>query len=109
MRNRLIEELKRNQEILLAASGSDADAVLTGEGETYVRGYISLNPRSGIRAKDGEPVYDGFLSVELLGRQEDVLWSYLATPRFQSSHLDHDLARQVSRKLEQALGVRVRP
>lgn len=83
--------------------------MLTGDGDTYIRGYISLNPRSGTRPGDGEPVYDGFLSVELKGKNDEVLWSYLATPRFQSSHVERDLAKQVVRKMEQARGARARP
>src|ERR1700730_9550605 len=100
LRKRIVEELKRSREITLALSASDADAILTGDGDTYIRGYISLNPRSGTRARDGDPVYDGFLSVELRGKNDEVLWSYLATPRFQSSHVEQDLAKQVFRKLE---------
>jgi hypothetical protein len=94
---------------MLAASPPEADAVLTGDGDTFVRGYISLNPRSGTRPGDGDPVYDGFLSVQLKAKNDEVLWSYLATPRFQSSHVEQDLAKQISRRLEQALGVRARP
>ena len=109
LRKRIAEELKRSREITAALSASDADAILTGDGETYIRGYISLNPRSGTRVQDGEPVYDGFLSVQLKGKSGEVLWSYLATPRFQSSHVEQDLAKQVFRKLEQALGIRARP
>lgn len=109
LRKRIVDELKRSREIMLAASPADADAVLTGDGDTYIRGYISLNPRSGTRPGDGEPVYDGFLSVQLKGKNAEVLWSYLATPRFQSSHVERDLAKQVARKLETALGVRARP
>ena len=109
LRKRIIDELKRSHEITPASSASDADAVLTGDGETYIRGYISLNPRSGTRAGEGEPIYDGFLSVELKGKNDEVLWSYLATPRFQSSHVEQDLAKQVCRKIEQALGIKARP
>ena len=109
LRKRIVDELKRSQEIMLAASPADADAVLTGDGDTYIRGYISLNPRSGTRPGDGEPVYDGFLSVELKGKNDEVLWSYLATPRFQSSHVERDLAKHVFRKIERALGLPARP
>jgi len=109
LRKRIVDELKRSREIMLAASPPEADAVLTGDGDTFVRGYISLNPRSGTRPGDGDPVYDGFLSVQLKAKNDEVLWSYLATPRFQSSHVEQDLAKQISRRLEQALGVRARP
>ena len=108
-RKRIVDELKRSRDITLAVSPEDADAVLTGDSDLYIRGYISLNPRSGTRPGDGEPVYDGFLSVELKGKNDEVLWSYLATPRFQSSHVERDLAKQVIRKMEQELGVRTRP
>ena len=83
--------------------------MLTGDGDTYTRGYISLNPQSETRPGDGEPIYDGFLSVELKGKNAEVLWSYLVTPHFQLSHVERDLAKQVSRKLELALGVRTQP
>lgn len=109
LRKHIVDELKRSREIATVSSASEADAVLTGECDTYIRGYVSLNPRSGIRVQDGEPIYDGFLSVQLKGKNDEVLWSYLATPRFQTSHVEQDLAKQVFRKLEQALGVRARP
>lgn len=109
LRKHLIDDLKRSRELTLASSASDADAVLTGDGDVYIRGYISLNPRSGTRPGDGEPVYDGFLSVKLIGKNEEVLWSYLATPHFQSSHVEQDLAKEVCRKMEQAVGARGRP
>ena len=109
LRKRIVDELKTEPGDNAAASPADADAVLTGDGDTYIRGYISLNPRSGTRPGDGEPVYDGFLSVELKGKNDEVLWSYLATPRFQSSHVERDLAKQVVRKMEQARGARARP
>jgi phosphate ABC transporter phosphate-binding protein len=55
-----------------------ADAVLHGTGELWVRGYLSASPHSPSSLR--EPVYDGYLSLQLDNRTGETLWSYLVTP-----------------------------
>src|SRR5215475_10522136 len=64
LRARVVAELHKNS-IAIAASPSGADAILGGGGEVWVKAYRSLNPRSGRQPSNGDPVYAGYLTVEL--------------------------------------------
>ena len=99
----LISELRRSDRLKVVSSPQDADAVITGAGELWVRGFYSLNPRSGIMPQNGTAVFGGSLSIELNGRDGDTLWSYLATPRTGSTDIGRDLCRQLVRQLTEAL------
>jgi hypothetical protein len=103
LRQDLIAELRRLGSPSIVASESDADAILTGDGETWIKGYRSLNPRSGRLPSDGEPVYAGFLSVELRDAKGETLWSYLETLGPTSDNISKDLAKQVVKRLMDAL------
>jgi len=103
-RNALISALRKHREVVLADSPDRADAVLTGSGEVWVKGYYSLNPRMRTPGEDAHPIYGGFLSVELKGRQNEVLWSYLVTPRRSGpGEVGRNLAGQIVKKLCEAL------
>src|SRR5580704_8747075 len=65
LRSEVIAELRKLGSVSLAANAPAADVILGGGGEIWVRGYQSLNPRSGESLSNGTPVYGGFLSVEL--------------------------------------------
>lgn len=103
LRKDLISELRKSGRLEVVSSPREADAVLTGAAELWIRGYYSLNPRSGIMPQNGTPVLGGSLSVELAGRGADTLWSYLATPHFGSKDIGKDLCKEVIRELTQAL------
>ncbi len=102
LRDDVIAEL-RKLSISIAPERSGADAVLTGDGETWIKGYRSLNPRSGRSPSNGTPLYAGFLSVELKDAKGDTLWSYLATPASGSDDISKDLAKRVAKHLAEAL------
>lgn len=105
LRAGLIEELRKLHRITLAASPQDADAVISGKGETWIRGYYSLNPRArSISSEDAHPIYGGYLSVELKGQGSETLWSYLVTPRrFGPEDIGRNLGSQMVHKLVEAL------
>jgi hypothetical protein len=95
-------DLERSLEqsgVQVVPSSADADAVLSASGDVYVKGYVSLNPRSGTGPHRGEPVMGGYLSVELKGKGNETLWSYLATPRFGSTQIERALSKQVTKEL----------
>jgi hypothetical protein len=71
IRDKIVKRLRRGSEVEIVASPNEADAVITGDGEIWVKGYI--NPSS--RAHDARPVFGGYLSVELKGRNNETLWS----------------------------------
>ena len=103
LRADLISELRKSHRLSVAASPEAADAVITGAGETWIRGYYSLNPRVR-NTSDAYPIYGGYLSIELKGRGGETLWSYLVTPkRFGSEDIGRNLCGQIVRKLVDAL------
>jgi hypothetical protein len=102
LREEPISELRRLGSLSIVASESDADAILTGNGETWIKGYRSLNPRSGRLPSEGEPVYAGFLSVELADPKGNTLWSYLVNAGPASETISKDLARQIAKHLTEA-------
>ena len=57
LREDLIAALRRLGSPSIVGSESDADAIITGDGETWIKGYRSLNPRSGRLPANGEPLY----------------------------------------------------
>ena len=104
VRQAVIDELRRRAKPSVVDSSAQADAVLTGSGEIWVKGYFSLNPRARSVGEDAHPVYGGYLSVELRGAHGDVLWSYLVTPRrYGSEPVPRALAAQIVKKLREAL------
>jgi phosphate transport system substrate-binding protein len=97
MREQLVRRLRKSSEVQLVSDPGDADALLRGTGRTWVTGHFSLSPHShGLT----QPVFEGFLSVEVVGKNKEVLWSYLVTPgKFPWNGIADDLAHQVVSKL----------
>lgn len=95
----LATELRRSDIFTLAEFAEQADATLTGRGDTWLKGYYSLNPRAGTSPTNGQPVYGGYISLELKDRAGVTLWSYLATPHASSANIAHDLSKDVVKHL----------
>lgn len=76
LRKIVVEKLRAKGTFQLADSAADADAVVQGSGEMWVEGYVSSRPHSSTR----EPVYSGYLSIEVKSRDGETVWSYLVTP-----------------------------
>lgn len=102
IREDLIVEL-RKLSFSIVASEANADVIVSGNGETWIKGYRSLNPRSGRLPSNGEPVYAGYLSVELVDTNGETLWSYLVTLGPASENITKDLAKQIAKHLTEAL------
>jgi hypothetical protein len=103
LREELIAELRRLGSPSIAGSEADADAIVAGDGETWIKGYRSLNPRSGRLPSNGEPLYAGFLSLELKDTKGDTLWSYLVTLGPTSENISKNLSKQIVKHLTDAL------
>jgi hypothetical protein len=104
LRADLLGELRKQNSLSLAPSEPTADVILGGGGEIWIKGYRSLNPRSGRLPSDGTPVYAGYLSVELRNTRGETIWSYLVTPGTGSSEdVAKDLAKRIARHLLEAL------
>lgn len=90
----LVSELRKLKSIEVVDSPDKANAILTGDGDIYVKGYYSLNPRSGLSVANGHPIYGGYLSIELRDASGVTLWSYLA-----NASDSKDAARQLSKDI----------
>ena len=103
VRHSLIDDLSKGR-VKVVPSPGQADATLTGSGEVWIKGYYSLNPRDRSVAGNAHAIYGGYLSVELKGSRDEVLWSYLVTPRrFGPNSVSQNLAGQIAKKLEEAV------
>lgn len=97
----LVRELAKNHRFRLADSASGADFVVKGTGQVWVRGYVSANSRTPANSR--QPVYGGYLSIEVVGAGGQPLWSWLATPgRMAWNNIVENLADQATHKLEEA-------
>ncbi|MGA8814683.1 MAG: hypothetical protein WB523_19210, partial [Candidatus Sulfotelmatobacter sp.] len=103
LREDLIAELHKMKSVSLAGDESSADAILGGGGEVWIRGYRSHNPQLGKVPPNGTPIFTGFLSIELRDRNDQTLWSYLATPPASSGDVSRDLSILIATKLDEAL------
>jgi len=102
LRSHVVSEIEKSHILRIAKDVAQADAVLGGKGEVWVKEHYSLNPRSR-SLDDAHTVYAGYLSVELQGKKDETLWSYLAPPHSAGENVDRDLARLVVRKLTDAI------
>jgi phosphate ABC transporter phosphate-binding protein len=103
LREDAIAELRKAGSISLVSAATGADAILGGGGEVWIKGYRSLNPRSGRLPSNGTPVYAGYLSVELRNSGGETLWSYLVTPGTSSGDVSKDLAKRIAKHVVAAI------
>jgi phosphate ABC transporter phosphate-binding protein len=99
LREQVKAELRRSQNFHAVDTPAEAELVLTGTGEVWVKSHYSLNPRTR-SVNDAQAVYTGYLSVELKGKKGETVWSYLATPHSSGSgDVSRILARLVVGKM----------
>jgi len=103
LREDVIAELRKQSSVAVADSESSADLVLGGGGEVWVKGYVSLNPRSGRSPSSGKPVYAGYLSVELRNKKGETLWSDLVTPGNAPDDVFKDLAKRIAKHVGEGM------
>lgn len=101
MREQLVRRLRNSGDVQVVSDPKQADALVRGTGRTWVTGHISLSPRSHSLS---EPVVEGYLSVEVVGKRDETLWSYLVTPsRFPWNGIPDDLTHRLVSKLLRAI------
>jgi phosphate transport system substrate-binding protein len=99
-RERVAARLRKDGRLDLVDAPAQADAVMSGTAEIWITGYVARNPRS---PSTTEPVYSGFLSARVTGKNNEIVWSYLVTPRkFAWGGIVHDLADNLAAKLLEA-------
>lgn len=77
LRQSLIKRLRKSK-YQIVDSPNDADAMVKGAGQIWIKGYLTTNSRAP--ATNRQAVYGGYLSVEIIGKDGETLWSYLVTP-----------------------------
>ena len=98
LRDRLIEKLRQKTKWDIVSSAATADAVIKGSGSLWIAGYYSTAPHSTSMSR--QPAYHGFLSVEILGKDNEPLWSSLVTPsKLAAGDISRDLADHLVAKL----------
>jgi phosphate ABC transporter phosphate-binding protein len=101
MRKQMIERLRKSRVVQVVSDPKEADALIRGTGQTWVTGHVSLSPRSH---SPSHATFEGFLSVEVVGKNDETLWSYLVSPsNFPWNGISDDLTRQLVSKLLAAL------
>jgi phosphate ABC transporter phosphate-binding protein len=100
LREELVAELDKSHRFHVVANQPEAQALLSGTGEIWVKAHVSLNPRNRTINGDTQALYAGYLSIELRDKKGDTLWSYLATPHSSASpDVARDLATLAVKKL----------
>jgi phosphate ABC transporter phosphate-binding protein len=74
----LIKQLRKSAKFEVVETPSLADAIINPSGQIWVKGYVATNTRSP--EANPQTIYAGYLSVEVVGAGQTVLWSYLVTP-----------------------------
>lgn len=98
LRNRTIQQLRKNAQLEIVGSAKEADATLKGSGSIWIIGYVSTDPRAPANAR--QAVFRGYLSAEIVGKNDEPVWSYLVTPsKFRSGSITQDLADRLVAKL----------
>lgn len=98
LRESLIHRLEKSGKYRIVDSPQQADAIVKGTGQIWVRGHFTINSRAP--AANRETVYGGYLSVEVIGKDHEPLWSYLVTPSSFSWHsIQDDLAKNLVKQM----------
>ena len=99
LRERVMKQLRASRKLEVVTTRREADAVIKGNGSVWVTGYVSNDPRSPSNTR--QAIFQGFLSVEVSGKDNEPLWSYLVTPsKFRAGAITEDLASHIVTKLE---------
>jgi len=99
MRAELVRRLGKSQDVQVVQDRAEADAIVRGTAQIWATGHISLSTHPSSLS---ETAFQGYLSVEVIGKSDQPLWSYLVTPsRFAMGSITEDLSAQlVNRFLE---------
>lgn len=100
-RDRVIDRLRKDGHLAIVDAARQADAVISGSAEIWPSGYASNSPHTLSAGR--QTIYSGYLSARVTGKNNEVLWSYLVTPRkFAWGGIVHDLADNLAAKLLEA-------
>lgn len=101
LRRELIKRLQSEGKYEIVDSPDQADATLAGTCQLWITGYVSVNLRNPSR--NAQPNYAGYLAVDLTGKNQEPLWSYLAVPaRFTVESITANLVKNAVSALVKA-------
>jgi phosphate transport system substrate-binding protein len=96
MRSSMIRRLQKTRDFEVVSDRKNADAIVRGTGRIWVTGHITINPRTHV----SRPTFGGFLSVEVVGKNGETLWSYMVTPdQVFWNGITDDLAEKIVKRL----------
>jgi phosphate transport system substrate-binding protein len=102
LREALVKRLRDVRGVEVVSTQAGADAVISGSGEIWIKGYYSTGARPSPYAQNA--IYGGVLSIEVKGKDAETLWSYLVTPRkFHWGTVTQDLADNLVKKFQEAV------
>lgn len=100
LRDAMIQAIRKNSDIQIVTTASEADAVIIGSGKIWATGSVRVGPHGSL----SQNTYDGYLRVELQGKGDRTLWSERVTPsRFPWKGIIEDLANHLVKNLAEAL------
>lgn len=101
LRQKIIDGLNHSGSLKVVDTSSAADAELHGTSSIWATGTVVMDPRSNASRQTN---YQGYLSLELVDKSGQPLWSYLVTPgRFRTGSITQDLANHATERLLAAL------
>ena len=101
LRQRIVDRLTKSGRLKVADNSSTPDLILRGSSSIWPTGTISFSPHS---KSVSETIYQGYLSVDLVDKSGQIVWSYLVTPsRFRTASITDDLADQLVFRLLDAI------
>lgn len=102
LRDELIRFLHRTRGLEVVTSPDAADAIITGTSRIWVKEYIRTNPKPS--SLNREPVYDGYLFVQLKGKNNQELWSCRVIPgKFSWDDITVELAKRGAKQFHAGL------
>lgn len=101
VRHRIVQRLEKSGRIKFVEDPGAADAELRGASSIWATGTVVIDPRSNSSRQTN---YLGYISMEIVGKGNQPLWSYLVTPsRFRSGSITDDLADHAATRLLSAI------
>jgi phosphate ABC transporter phosphate-binding protein len=101
LRENLVHRLAKSHRFRIVQSPKDADAIVKGTGQIWMRGFITTNSRAP--ELNRETVYGGYLSLEVVAAAGEPIWSWLVSPgRLAWNNVVDDLAGHAAKKLLEA-------
>jgi phosphate ABC transporter phosphate-binding protein len=99
IRTRFVEQLVKGG-LEAVNDPAQADVAVRGTERLWVSGFFQTSPHS---RSTRQASYEGYLSVEVAGKDGETLWSYLVTPGSPVEGIIHNLADQMAKELLEAI------